>query len=36
VRVGTQAAAVVALACCLAALTAVLLGQVGGEFRAMG
>ena len=36
VRVRTQAAAVVALACCLAALTAVLLGQVGGEFHAMG
>ena len=35
-RVRTQAAAVVALACCLAALTAVLLGQVGGEFQAMG
>jgi hypothetical protein len=35
-RVRTQAAAIVALACCLAALTAVLLGQVGGEFHAMG
>ena len=36
VRVRAQAAAVAALACCLAALAAVLLGQVSGEFRAMG
>jgi hypothetical protein len=36
VRIRTRAAAIVALACCLAALTAVLLGQVRGEFQAMG
>jgi hypothetical protein len=35
-QIRTQAAAVVALGCCLAALTAVLLGQVRGDFQAMG
>jgi hypothetical protein len=36
VQVRTRAAAVVALGCCLAALTAVLLGQVRTGFQAMG
>ena len=36
VRIRTRAAAIVALACCLAALAALLLGQVRGEFQAMG
>ena len=36
VRMRIGAAAVVALACCLAALTAVLLGQLRGEFQAIG
>jgi hypothetical protein len=35
-RVRVQAAAVVALVCCLAALTAVLLGQLRGQFGAIG
>ena len=36
VRIRTGAAAAVALACCLAALTAVLLGQLRGDFQAIG
>ena len=36
VRIRAGAAAAMALACCLAALTAVLLGQVRVEFQAMG
>ena len=36
VRVRAHAAAIIALACCLAALAGVLLGQVRGEFQAMG
>jgi hypothetical protein len=36
VRIRTQSAAAVVLACCLAALTAVLLGQLRGEFQAIG
>jgi hypothetical protein len=35
-QIRTQAAAVLALGCCLAALTAVLAGQLRGDFRAMG
>jgi hypothetical protein len=35
-RIRTHAAAIVALACCLAALTAVLVGQLHGEFEAIG
>ena len=35
-RIRALAAAVLALACCLAALAGVLLGQVRGEFQAMG
>lgn len=35
-RIRTHAAAVVTLACCLAALTAVLAGQLHGEFEAIG
>jgi len=36
VQIRTQAAAVLALGCCLSALTAALLGQVRGDFQAMG
>src|SRR5258708_11258842 len=35
-RIRTQAVAIAALACCLAALTAVLLGQLRGDFQAIG
>ena len=36
VRIRTRAAAIVALACCLAVLAAVLLGQLRGDFQAIG
>lgn len=36
VRIRTGAAAAVALACCLAALTGLLLGQLRGDFQAIG
>jgi hypothetical protein len=35
-RIRTRAAAVLVLACCLAVLAGILLGQVRGEFQAMG
>src|SRR5262245_29551079 len=35
-RIKAEASAVAALACCLAALTAVLVGQLHGEFGAIG
>jgi len=35
-RIRTRAVAAVALACCLAALAAVLLGQLRGDFQGIG